>query len=71
MFDQCVSTTHIDQKVCLEINEDGAEAAATTKIEGDTAAAPDMAIHIDRPFVVLIRDESTGIILFAGKISNL
>lgn len=71
IFTDTMPLSKIEQKTTIEINEDGAEAAAATGIGGVTANAPGMTIRIDRPFVVLIRDESTGIVLFAGKVENL
>jgi len=60
-------------KTVLEVNEEGAEAAAATGvIVGLTAAAPapPFEMVVDRPFAVLIRHEPTGQILFLGTIGD-
>lgn len=58
------------QKTYIDINEDGAEAAGVSSI-GLDIAYPGHPIAFDRPFIFLIREESTGMILFAGKIVKL
>ena len=72
IFDEPTHVTHLEQKSAIEINEDGAEASVSTNISGAVYENyPGMEIKINRPFVVLIRDESTGMILFAGKVANI
>ena len=57
------------QKVFVDVNEEGTEAAAATSVTvGVTSAAPLPALVIDRPFLFAIRDRLTGTILFIGKI---
>lgn len=56
-------------KSYVKIDEEGTEAAAATYI-GDVAfGVPevDAVLTIDRPFIFLIRDNSTGLILFLGR----
>ena len=63
------------QKAKITVNEEGSEAAAVTVAEAlDTSAGPMDLIeipkanfHATKPFVYLIRESSTGIILFVGK----
>jgi serine protease inhibitor len=56
-------------KTFLEVNEEGTEAAAVTSIGiGLTSGPP--SIRIDRPFLCVIRERSTGTVLFVGKILN-
>ena len=65
--DLFISIVH--QKTALEMNEEGAKAAAVTHIGiGDTSPGPvDQAEFIaDHPFLFLIRERSTGSILFIG-----
>ena len=65
--DLFISIVH--QKTALEMNEEGAKAAAVTHIGiGDTSPGPvDQAEFIaDHPFLFLIREKSTGAILFIG-----
>ncbi len=56
----------------LEVNEQGAEAAAATVVEMKAGSAPNrvepFAFRADRPFAVAIVDRGTGSVLFAGAI---
>ncbi|XP_035535001.1 LOW QUALITY PROTEIN: alpha-1-antitrypsin-like [Morone saxatilis] len=56
-------------KAVLNITEMGTEAAATSIIEVIFLMMPP-SIRIDRPFLVFIMENSTGSILFMGKINN-
>lgn len=64
------------QHTFLEISEEGTKAAAATvtKIiaeeEIDTVYKP-YPFHVNRPFILLIEENSTGNILFIGKITEL
>jgi serpin B len=67
----------VRQKSSIEINERGSEAAAVTVVEIEvTAGAPssdtpkEATFRADRPFLFAIQENSTGIILFMGKIGN-
>lgn len=58
-------------KTVVEINERGTEAAAGTGATVATSAAPEEKImKVDRPFLVAIRDDVTGAVLFLGAISD-
>ncbi|MCM1483154.1 MAG: hypothetical protein NC043_02385 [Muribaculaceae bacterium] len=62
----------VEQEVSFEINESGAEAAAVTGEPMDGALLDGkLAFVLDHPFLFMIREESTGAILFMGKIENL
>jgi len=54
----------------LEVNEQGAEAAAATIVEMKAESAPEnpFAFRADRPFAVAIVDRGSGSVLFAGAI---
>lgn len=60
------------QKVFIEVNEEGTEAAAVTGIEvRTTSARPDpVSFVVDRPFILAIRDDTTGALLFIGQIND-
>jgi serine protease inhibitor len=62
------------QKTFVEVNEEGTEAAAATKVEvGVTAVAPEFQpkhFIVDRPFLIVIRDDPTGALLFVGQIMD-
>jgi serine protease inhibitor len=60
-------------KAFVTVNEEGAEAAAATAIaiavSAEAVAPPPPAeFHADRPFVWMIRDKQTGLILFLGRV---
>lgn len=61
-------------KAVIEVNEEGSEAAAATApfMLGGSAGtpAPNPRFTADRPFLFLIQENSTGSILFMGKLAN-
>ena len=57
----------------IKVNEEGAEAAAATGISMDSGAAPmpsQVYLTVDRPFLFLIRDNATGVVLFVGHVEQ-
>jgi serpin B len=55
----------------IEVNEEGTEAAAATGVSLRlTAAPPGELFRADHPFIFLIRDLDTGLILFMGRVSD-
>lgn len=67
---------HFMQSTFLEINEDGAEAAAVTN--NDITMAPPIlepngtySVKVNRPFYFRIYERSTGACLLSGRISDL
>jgi serpin B len=60
----------------IDVNEEGTEAAAATAvIMMPTSAGPNNGPKIpvfraDHPFIFLIQDDSTGEILFIGRVMN-
>lgn len=65
------SASHMAQ---LEVDELGSRAAAVTELECKDACAPivEEAVDfvIDRPFLFLIQDQETGMILFMGQVTD-
>ena len=62
------------QKTYIEVNEEGTEAAAVTGIGMvETSIGPPQPVtfRADRPFLFLIQEKSSGVILFMGKIGNV
>lgn len=58
-------------KAFVDVNEAGTEAAASTAVVAGAASLPPPAtFHADHPFIFLIRDHSTGTILFVGRVAN-
>ncbi len=63
--------TDVVQKTTLHVTPWGTEATAATGIGVGTAARPaSMALTIDHPFLLLIRDTHTGAILFEAQVDN-
>jgi serpin B len=54
--------------VFVSANEVGIEAAGATENEGDGDDDSDMFFDAHRPFIFLIRDKPTGLVLFAGRV---
>ena len=65
----------LKQSAYLKVDEKGAEAAATTIVGGmDASPGPSYRIidfNMNRPFAFLIKENSTGAILFMGKVTEL
>ncbi|HEV2149489.1 MAG TPA: serpin family protein [Longimicrobiaceae bacterium] len=60
--------TQVLQKTFVEVNEEGTEAAAATRVSiGPTSAPP--SVVFNRPFVFAIRERFSGTILFVGKMA--
>ena len=59
----------IKQKTFIEVNEEGTEAAAVTVISIDATSMPP-SFFADRPFLYLIKEKSTGAILFIGRMDE-
>ena len=64
-----MSVSNVEQHTFLEVNEKGAEAAAVTVVNGTTAPLF-RAVVFNRPFVFQIRENSTGCVLFMGRVGN-
>lgn len=64
----------IKQETYIKIDEEGTEAAAVTgtiKFESSTPTSNLFSFNINRPFAYIIRDKSTGMILFIGRVVKL
>jgi len=58
-------------KAFIEVNEEGSEAAAATAVVVDLGVAiSDSEFNANHPFLFIIRDNTTGTILFIGRITN-
>jgi len=60
--------SQIDHKAIIEVNEEGTVAAAATSVGMGATAVQPVEFIVNRPFVLLIRDDRTENILFIGKI---
>ena len=65
--------SEVKQKTFIEVNEEGSEAAAVTSVAVmRTSLAPEpLEFRVDRPFVFLIRELTSGTVLFMGLVRNL
>ena len=74
MCDGPVYINVMRQKAKIKVNEEGTEAAAVTMSGALGGAAvnitPKATFHANRPFVYLIREASSGVILFVGKFTG-
>lgn len=62
---------HILQGCKIEVDEDGAVAAAATSVGEDLTAYPGKPLVFDHPFAYMIRESSTGLILFMGVVNRV
>ena len=72
--DPTLFVSEIKHKTFVEVNEEGTEAAAVTSvvISGMADAGPSIPIPFfaNRPFLYLIKEKSTGAILFIGRMDD-
>lgn len=62
----------LNQFTYIKVDEEGTEAAATNIIGADTnIGPPNSNFHVNRPFAFMIKEKSTGTILFMGKVTKL
>src|SRR5690606_38880616 len=59
-------------RAVLRVDEEGTEAAAVTSVDFRLTSVPvyDFRFQADRPFVVVIRDDTTGALLFVGAVAD-
>ena len=56
----------------VEVTEEGTEAAAVTTIGMETTSMPVIpSVIVNKPFAFVIREKSSGIILFMGKMGDV
>lgn len=66
-----LAISEVKHKTYLKVDEEGTEAVAVTSVGvGPTSSPPMSFIVFDRSYVMLIRERSTGTILFVGKVKN-
>jgi serpin B len=68
-----LSIAEVFHKAFVAVDEAGTEAAAATAVVMRAMGVPDselIEVTVDRPFIFLIRDNSTGTILFIGRVLN-
>lgn len=62
--------TEVDHKAYINVDESGTTAAAATSVVVGISAAPVNLISIDHPFLFVIREMKTGLILFIGTVND-
>jgi serpin B len=64
----------VEHAADLKVDEQGTVAAAATGIVGPTAVAlpsgPSVTVDLDRPFLLLLRDDTSGAILFVARVAD-
>ena len=68
MADGHLLVSSVLHKSCMELNEDGAEAAAATTVVISRASNP--IFHLSQPFLVALLDDKTQVPIFMGVINN-
>ncbi len=67
--DTALAIDKVTHKTFLRVDEEGTEASAATSVGvGPTSAPPSFVA--DRPFVIVIRENHSGTILFLGTVTN-
>ena len=61
--------SRVKQKSWVDVNEEGTEAAAATKVSMAVVSSGPV-VRADRPFLFFIRERLSGTILFAGKVAS-
>lgn len=69
--DGALSVDRIMHKCRVIADESGTKAAAVTATGTDSVTLPEHKMTVDRPFTFVIEEQSTGLILFMGKIDKL
>jgi len=64
--------SQIEQRAMIDVDEEGAEAAAATAVVVGRSLEADDALHmvVDKPFIYALRDKATGLIVVAGYVSH-
>jgi serine protease inhibitor len=64
--------SQVVQRIMVEVDEEGAEAAAATSVIMSRSLEADDGIHmvVDKPFIYALRDSATGLILVAGYVGQ-
>lgn len=64
--------SEVKHKTFIEVNEEGTEAAAVTSVGVVMTSMPaqPLVVKFDKPFLFVIREVSSGLILFMGQLNN-
>jgi serpin B len=62
--------SQVEQRAFLKVSEQGTEAAAVSGVSATSSLRLGRSITIDHPFLFLVRDTTTGAILFDAEVEN-
>ncbi|NXG82353.1 PEDF factor, partial [Stercorarius parasiticus] len=62
-----IKLSHVQHKAVLELSEDGERSTPNPGVNAARLTFP-IEYHVDRPFLLVLRDDTTGTLLFIGKI---
>ena len=65
-----VPLSDVLHKAVITVNETGTEALTSTVTQASSVPTPSNSVHIDRSFLFFIRENHTGVIVFAGRLSH-
>lgn len=65
-----LQVSNVLQKTGIEINEHGSTAYAATIASLVNKFGGNIEFNADRPFLFLIEDETTGTLIFSGKVTR-
>lgn len=74
LSDKSIFINMVEQVTNIMVDEKGTEAAAVTIVGGCMTAVPEVKtvdFFVDRPFAFIIDEQSTGAILFMGRVNRL
>lgn len=61
--------SEVQHKTFLKVDEEGTEASASTSV-GVSATSGPVSVHLDRPFLLAIREHHSDTLLFLGKVMD-
>ncbi|KAL3617781.1 hypothetical protein CASFOL_038102 [Castilleja foliolosa] len=75
MVDSTVGVNGIYHKSFIEVNEEGTEAAAASAASGPSSSSGRRHVDLfdfvaDHPFLFVVREDMTGVVLFVGQVLN-
>jgi serine protease inhibitor len=72
IVDENLFISRVLHNTYIEVTEEGTEAAAVTVVEIGYTSVPMIPVfQVNKPFLFVIRENSTGVILFIGKMGNM
>ena len=72
IVDENLFISRVLHNTFIEVTEEGTEAAAVTVVEIGYTSVPMIPVfQVNKPFLFVIRENSTGVILFIGKMGNM